>query len=447
MKHFFSILLILTLSFQAFSQKKTVKKKKPITKVKTTSTPDLVLTTEMVAEVEKIPDTLHIQKGKKYVFLVDTSEYSTSDSTNDYYSEQTELKRNFPKENLEIININKYTYVIFENLQTLDITGDGQLFQAFAYWSGKMNDKVQVKEGTRMATEFVSEHVGGKKESSYVVNTRKYKKELALLQKNKTIPKSKELMKAVLGTLTLPLPETEADNFQLFQQGNAKLKTLNTYILQKNGVRMPLKTINFNNEGLPTSNSTYNEGKVYKRTFIYNDGILTNIIDGESRIINITYSDNKMIISEDVGEAKATLIFWLENGKILQKKYIIMIDDKLSYMNGYVEEKLENNCIAYYDNNTLESKDCSGQSNVFPFVHTSTMFQNSEFYKSRKYKIEKKDDRTFEKYYSESKSADQNDTYKLWGTFHLDESNLIDTINFTEDNMEQTIKIDYICYE
>jgi len=446
MKHFLSLLLILTFSFQAFSQKKTVKKTK--SKPKTTVVKEEAIAEEVYVQAEKIiPDTLHIQKGKKYVFIVNTSEYSTSDTTEDYYSEQAELKRNFPKENLEIININKYTYVLFENLQTLDITGDGQSFQAFAFWSGKMNDKVQVKEGTRMATEFVSEHVGGKKESSYVVNTRKYKKELALLQKNKTIPKSKELMKVVLGTLTLPVPETEADNLQLFQQGNAKLKTLNTYILQKNGVRMPLRTINFNNEGLPTSNCTYNEGKVYKRTFIYNDGILTNIIDGENIIINITYSGNKMIISENVGEADATYIFWLENGKILQKKYIIMIDDKLSYMNGYVEEKLENNCISYYDNNTLESKDCSGQSNVFPFVHTSTMFQNSEFYKFRKFKIEKKDDRTFEKYYSESKSADQNDTYKLWGTFHLDESNLIDTINFTEDNMEQTIKIEYTCYE
>ena len=446
MKHLLSILLILTLSFQALSQNKIVKKKKPIPKVTTTSTPDLVLTAEMIAEVKKIPDTLHIQKGKKYVFLVDTSEYS--DSPDDYFSEQAELKRNFPKESLEIININKYTYVILENLQTLDITGDGQSFQAFAYWSGKMNDKVQVKEGTKMATEFVSEHAGGKKESSYVVNNRKYKKELALLQKNKTIPKSKDLMKAVLASLTLPLPETEADNLYLFQQGNAKLKTLNAYILQKKGVRMPLKTINFNNEGLPISVSSYNEGKITnKRTFIYNDGILTNIIEGENHMINITYSGNKMIISENIGEADATYVFWLENGKILQKKYILMIDDKFSYMNNYFEEKLENNCITQYINNAVWTKNCSGATNTFPLIHSYTSFQNNEVLQFRKSKLEKKDDRTYEKYYSEAESADQNDTYKLWGTFHLDESNLIDAINFTEDNIEQTLKIDYTCYE
>nr|WP_294923305.1 hypothetical protein [uncultured Flavobacterium sp.] len=447
MKHFLSLLLILTFSFQAFSQKKTVKKTK--SKPKTTIVKEEAIAEEVSIQAEKIiPDTLHIQKGKKYVFIVNTSEYSTSDTTEDYYSEQAELKRNFPKENLEIININKYTHVIFENLQTLDITGDGQSFQAFAYWSGKMNDKVQVKEGTRMATEFVSEHVGGKKESSYVVNTRKYKKELALLQKNKTIPKSKELMKAVLGTLTLPVPETEADNLQLFQQGNAKLKTLNAYILQKKGVQVPLKSINFNSEGLPTSISSYNEGKVNnKRTFIYNDGILTNIIDGENHMINITYSDNKMILSQNVGEANATHIFWLENSKVLEKRYILMIDDKFSYMNSFSEEKFENNCITHYINNSVWTKNCSGASNTFPFIHTYTSFQNKEVLQFRKSKLEKKDERTFEKYYSESKSADQNDTYKLWGTFHLDESNLIDTINFTEDNMEQTIKIDYICYE
>lgn len=444
MKHLLSLLFIITLSFQGFSQQKG--KKKPI--AKSIASADLVVTPEILVAAEKIPDTLHIQKGKKYVFLVDTSEYSTPDNT-DYFSEQAELKRNFPKEDLEIININKYTYILFENLQTLNINGNGQSFQALAYWSGKMKDKVQVKEGTKMATEFVSEHVGGKKESSYVVNTRKYREELALLQKNKTTPKSKEIMKALLATLTLSVPDTELDNLELFQLGNAKLKTLNAYFIQKKGVRISFKSINFNKEGLPTSISHYDEGKVInKRTFIYTDGILTNIIEGENNMINISYNDNRMILYSNLGLANATHIFWLESGKVLEKRYFLMIDDKLSYQNGYFEEKLENNCIARYtDNQLLESKECSGQNSVFPFIQSITYFQDKEVLKFRKSKIEKKDDRTFEKYNSEAERLDQDDTYKLWGTFHLDESNLVDTINFTEDNMEQTIKIDYTCYE
>ncbi|WP_163410832.1 hypothetical protein [Flavobacterium ajazii] len=451
MKYLLSIFLILTLSFQGYSQKKG--KKKPV--AKTTSVPDLVLTPEMVAKAEKIiPDTLHIQKGKKYVFLIDANEnsskgYTTVYQDNDEESEKTELKRNFPKENLEIINITKYTYVLFENKQTLDITGDGQSFQAFAYWSGKIDDKVQVKEGTRMATEFVAEQLKSKKESSYVVNTRKYKKEVAaLLSKNKITSESKEVMKHWLNSQSLPFVDIETNNLPVCQMENAKLKTLDSYFLKKKGVRIPLKSISFNREGLPTSTTYYDEGKVNsKRTFVYNDGLLTKIIDGENQITPITYNDNKMIIYDIVNETDAIFIFWLENGKILEKRYILMRDDKFSYMNSYSEEKIENNCISRYINTALESKDCSGQNTLFPYEHTTKSFQNGEVIHYVKSKLEKKGERTFEKYYSEAKHPDQNDNYKLWGTFYLDNFNLLETYNFIEDKEAKTIKIDYTYYE
>ena len=453
MKHLLSILFILTFSFQVFSQKKTVKKTK--SKPKTTVVKEEAVAEEVYVQAEKIiPDTLHIQKGKKYVFLVDVTEYSGQTvvyaGTGENNTEEAELKRNFPKENLEIININKYTYVLFENLQTLDITGDGQSFQAFAFWSGKMNDKVQVKEGTKMATEFVSEHVGGKKESSYVINTKKYKKEVASLQgKNKITSKSKEVMKTLLTGYSLPFPDIEVDNLPVFQQGTAKLKTLDSYFLKKKGVRILLKSVSFNNEGLPASITYYDDGgkSKSKKEFVYKDGVLIKIIKEDQTASSVNYDDNKMIFTENVGDANETRVYWLENGKLLQKSYTLMTDDKFSYMNTFVEEKFENNCISYYINNVVWSHNCSGSDKSFPFVHTYTSFQNKEVLQFRKSKIEKKNDRTFEKYYSEAVRADQNDTYKLWGTFHLDDYNLVDTFNFTKDNIEQTIKIDYTCYE
>ena len=446
MKHFLSLLLILTFSFQAFSQKKTVKKTK--SKPKTTVVKEEAIAEEVSIQAEKIiPDTLHIQKGKKYVFIVNTSEYSTSDTTEDYYSEQAELKRNFPKENLEIININKYTHVIFENLQTLDITGDGQSFQAFAYWSGKMNDKVQVKEGTKMVTEFVAQQLKTKRESSYVINTKKYKKEVASLQgKNKITSKSKEVMKAMLNMYSLAVPDMRSEEAFIYQQGKAKLKTLDSYFI-KNKVRKPLKSVYFNSDGFPAAVIYYRDGSENKNEFSYKDGILLKIIKGDKTESTISYDDNKMIVTGNVGDANETTVYWLENGKLLQKSYTLMTDDKFSHRNTFVEEKFENNCISYYINNVIWTNNCSSPNNSFPFIHTYTSFQNNEVLQFRKSKLEKKDERTFVKYYSEAERADQNDNYKLWGTIHFDEYNLVDAFHFTKDNMEQTIKIDYTCYE
>lgn len=124
-----------------------------------------------------------------------------------------------------------------------------------------------------------------------------------------------------------------------------------------------------------------------------------------------------------------------------------MADDKFSYMNTFTEEKFENNCISYYINNVVWTHNCGGPNNKFPFIHTYTSYQDKEVLQFRKSKIEKKSDATFEKYYSEAERADQNDNYKLWGTFHLDDFNLVDSFNFTKDGIAKTIKIDYTCYE
>jgi hypothetical protein len=452
MKHLLAFLLILTLCYQGYSQQKS--KKKPISKAKTTAVQEVAMALPAIEE-KIIPDTLHIKKGKKYVFLVDANKSSSQGNTvyagNNDNSEKAELKRNFPKENLEIINITKYTYILFENKQTLDITEDGQSFQAFAYWSGKMDDKVQVKEATRMATEFVAEQLKSKKESSYVVNTKKYKKEVASLQsKNKITSKSKEVLKALLSDHSLPIPDIKLDDEAIFKQGTAKLKTLDSYFLKKKGIRIPLKSVSFNDEGLPTSIKYYkDEGKSNsKREFVYKDGMLTKIMkEDQTTVCTVNYDDNKVIFTGNVGDANETTIYWLENGKLLQKTYTLMADDKFSYMNTFAEEKFENNCISYYINNVVWSNNCGGAENKFPFIHTYTSYQDKEVLQFRKSKIEKKDDRTFEKYFSAAERADQNDDYKLFGTIHLDDFNLVETYSFTKDNEAKTIKVDYTCYE
>lgn len=452
MKHLLSILLILTLSLQVHSQKKS--KPKPKSKPKTSKAAHNEVVEEVMVQEEPIVvDTLRIQKGKKYILLVDVDKYSAQsnvDYANSNNTEEAELIRNFGKDALQIITIRKYTYVIFENKQTLDISAEGESYQAFAYWSGKIKDNVQVKEGTKMATEFVSEHMGGKKESSYVINSRKYKKEVAVLSgKNKITPNSKDVMNAVIANIILPFSSIKEDDATMFKQPNTKVKTIESYITNKKGIKIPLKSIALNENGQPTAITFYTrDGKEdNKKTFFYKDGMLTKIMKGDEVSSTINYDDTKMIFTENVGGANDTRIVWLENGITLQKSYTLMIDDKFAYMNSFVEEKIENNCIAYYINNTIWTNNCSSPANVYPFTHKYTSYQDGKVLQFRKSKIEKKGEKTFEKYYSEAELEEQADNYKLFGTFQLNDQNLVNAYNFTKDKVNQSIKIEYTYYK
>ncbi|MEP6806430.1 MAG: hypothetical protein ABI892_18020 [Flavobacterium sp.] len=450
MKHLLSIIIILTLSFQGFSQKKTKKKTKP----KTTKVAQDVVVEEMIVKEEPLViDTLRISAGKKYVLIVDVDQYSgrsNVDLANPDNSEQIELKKNFEKESLEIINIRKYTYVIFNNQQTLDISVDGQSYKSLVYWSGKMKDNVKVREGNKMATEFVSEQVGGKKESSYVINNRKYKKEVAsLLSKNKVTAKSKEVLNVALAGIIMPFSDIKEDDAVVFKQPNTKVKTIDSYITNKKGTKIPLKSIVLNENGQPSLIKNFNrEGQETSKTiFIYKEGLLTTVLKNDQVSHTITYDDSKMISTEKVGDANETRISWLENGKLLQKSYTLMIDDKFAYMNSFTEEKIENNCTAYYINNVVWTRNCGSQPNIYPFTHKYTSYQNGNVLQFRKSKIEKKGNTTFEKYYSEAEQETENDNFKFFGTIQLNDHNLVDSYNFTKNNTNQIIKIDYTYYQ
>ncbi|MCP2028611.1 hypothetical protein L1276_003781 [Flavobacterium sp. HSC-32F16] len=447
MKHLLSIIIILTLSFQAFSQKKQQKK----TKSKANDNAQIEMIQEAMPKMAATEiDTLHIYKGKRYVFLVDVNKYSGQsdvDYASNNNSEEAELRRNFAKDELEIIKIHRYSYVIFENKKTLDISSDGDSYQAFAYWSGKLGDNIEVQEGTRMATEFVSKNIGVNKESSYNLNAIKYKKEVAILEnKNKITSKSKEVMKAVLSKYIFPINKLKDDDVILFKQSNAKIKTINSYLVE-NGKETRLRTILLNENGLPITTTNYDKKEERKTNYIYKDDLLIKIMSDDRVLSSINYDDGKMIFSGSFGDANETEVNWLENGVLLKKSYILMSDNKSSHMNTFAEEKIENDCNLLYINNVLWTKNCSTKKNVFPFIHKYTSYQDEKVLQFRKSKLEKKDDKTFEKYYSDAESEDQKDNFKLFGTFFLNEYNLVSSYNFTKDKTNRIVKIEYTYYQ
>ena len=113
------------------------------------------------------------QSNIKYVKKYDKDRAATISIGFDYVKdEEKELIQNFKKDAFEIKKIDKQVFILFENKQTLDVSSLDNSYQAFAYWGGKENDRVQVQEGSKKATEFVAKQLGLKTESSYVTTTK-----------------------------------------------------------------------------------------------------------------------------------------------------------------------------------------------------------------------------------------------------------------------------------
>ena len=120
-----------------------------------------------------------------------------------------------------------------------------------------------------------------------------------------------------------------------------------------------------------------------------------------------------------------------------------MVDDADCYSNSFAEEKNENNCYVDYYNGKIWTRNCSSKIDVFPYVNEYTSYQDGEVLQHRKTRIVKKDEQTFEKYYSEEEKGED---YKLWGTFKLNEQKLVTTYTFTKGNTTKVLKIDYTYY-
>jgi hypothetical protein len=445
MKQLLSFMFILIISFSGFSQKPKTQKRKNV--IKEAKQSEIANETIMGApdnqEEFMLVDTLHIATGKPYLFIVDVNKNSAESAT--INPEEKELIQNFGKKALQIVNVYKYSYIIFENKQTLDISVDGNSYQAFAYWGGNLEDNVQLKEGTNYATEFVAEQMGVNKESSYVVNTRKYKKEVALLENAGNITeKSKEIMNTYLNDLVTPIPNDKGEDASLYEQNLTNIKSIETYFIENNGKKIFLKNAVFNKNQQPILIKSYNRKGVESEvhSFIYKNGMLIKIINGDKSIA-VNYDDNRMIFSENIGEANETRVTWLENDVMLEKRYVLMIDDKYQFMNNFTEEKFEDNCITYYLNNSVWTINCSSKTGMFPFVHKYTSFQDGEVLQYRKSKLVKKGDKLFEKYYSSAEQEREKDNFKLWGVFQFNEQNLLSSYDFTKDDVKCSIKINY----
>lgn len=452
MKQLLSIIFILTFSLSVFSQKsKTQKHKKTVKTAKAIeeeAVMDALDNHEYVMEGSRVVDTLHINEGKPCLIIADIPKYSNGSSTiypDNSEKEEEEIIRNFGKDALRIVKVHQHSYIVFENKQTLDVSDFDGSYQAFGFWGGKLEDRVKAREGTHYATEFVAEEMGLNKESSYVVSTRKYKKEVASLEKaDKVTEKSKKTMNAFLNSLTIPLPQDKGEDTPLYSQSSSNLKSIETYFLEKNGKKILLKSMAFNKEQQPILIKHYNsEGKENgTNSFVYKNEMLVEILNGDSHT-TVKYDDDKMIFFDSAGDADETRVTWLKNDILLEKDYVLLIDDKHQYMNTYVEEKIENNCIARYINNTVWSINCSSNTETSPFVHQYTSFQDGEVLQYRKSKLVKTGEKQFEKYYSDAERENEKDNFLLWGTFQLNDQNLLSLYSFTKNGVKRSIKVEY----
>ena len=348
MKKIFQCLFILLFSIGISAQKKTNKKQKSeITQE--AATVDYAYAAEVgypSKNDDPDVDTLNVEAGKAQVFLIKADQWNSQSFGDD--QEEKELLKNFPKNTFEITNINKYTYIHFGNGQFLDASENGNSYEAIAFWSGNKNDKIKTQEGIIKATEFVAQQLGVKKQSSYIINDKIYRKEVsALLSKNNFTPKSKEVMDFYLRMLSLPIISFLGDKELFLNQNQDKVKTVKTYFVEKNGKRRIYESIDLNEKNQPISVIHYgSEGNEKSRMrFEYENNILKQIKSQEETVTAVNYDDRQLILSKNIGEADETKVYHLENGKILQKNYTIMQDENYAQMNSYSEETMKNNCV------------------------------------------------------------------------------------------------------
>jgi hypothetical protein len=288
------------------------------------------------------------------------------------------------------------------------------------------------------------------KKSSYVVNAPKYKKEVAALLKADNITEnSKVVMNAFLNDLKTPMPFSKEEDLPLFiksiesLKAVENLKNIEIYFKDNKGTKKVVKNIVFNkNQQLILVTNYDDEGIAMQGTnYIYKNGILVKIINGESSAV-VSYDDTKMIFSSDLRGANDVRVSWIENNVLLEKAYTLMVNEEYPYMNIFSEEKLENNCITKYINNNVWTINCNND-NIFPFINRYTSFQDGEKMQYRKTKLVKKGDKLFEKYYSAAKKESAKDEFILYSVLNFNDQNLLSSYDLSKDNAKLNIKIDY----
>lgn len=395
----------------------------------------------------QVVDTIKIRSGKSYVFLINIAEYPTQIVGDDLDGEKLELKKNFKENNLEISLIRKHCFIKFESGQGLDMTDLDKPYQATAYWSGKKSDEVELFNNIKHTTEFIAEKIGVEKESSYNLNAKFTKNEInKLLQKNNITNKSVATLNKFL--LMYKTPVLTVNEEYWFLQDIPKIKTIKIFV-EKNKKKTIYKSFDFNERGNINAETNYNSKGDQKnqRKYIYKKDMLVQIEKKDGKI-NINYDDGKIILSENIGDADETKVYWIENDQLLSKKYILMIDNAFSDQNSIVEEKIEGNCINSISNGKILNKNCSGPYGTFPFTNIYTSYesaaenQGSNYVQQQKFKVEKKSPKIFQKFYSNAQKPNEKDVYKLHSTIYLNENDLISKI----DNEKNDLEIEYSYY-
>ena len=444
MKKIFISIGIMLLFFNAVAQKKHIKKK----------TNARAAAVSVVAGIDdnynndfKI-DTLRIASGKPYVFLVDIrKEYDDGMQIigGSVENEEKELLKNFDKNSFQIIKLYKHVFVLFENGQTLDSSVIENSYQAFAFWGGKLADDVQVKEGTTMSTEFVAEQMSIKKESSYIVNTSKYKKMLDLLDKNKSFTeKSKQVMNNFLdGLYTSLIGNSIGQDAIFFSVKPLNLKTLNLYVSAGSKKKILRMKIEFGQNGLLNKIISFDENgkKENTKSFVYENEILKKMVNDNLKTTTFSYADDKMISFTNVGDADQTDVYSLDNGK---ESYVLTKDDAYSNLNIFTKLKFEKNCEIVDINDVVWTRTCFTAKNIFPYINTYTSYQDGKVLQYKKFKIEKKDDKIYEKYYSKAEKANEKDVFVKKGTFELNDEKLLTRYSYLYDNENVNVDIEYL---
>lgn len=190
-------------------------------------------------ENDYVVDTLKIKSGKPSVFLIDIDQSQGEGLMSPEDQEENELRKNFKKTDFQLKKIVRYTYLLFENGEYLDLSGKGNTFQATAFWSGDLKKSAVVQEGKKNATEFVAAQLGLKKQSSYVTTTTNYKKEIAeLLSKDNFTDKSKLVMNAFLQIGSVPEMALIEKESMIFNRSQEKVKSITTTFILANGKKM-----------------------------------------------------------------------------------------------------------------------------------------------------------------------------------------------------------------
>ncbi|MGO3183365.1 MAG: hypothetical protein ACTIJ9_11090 [Aequorivita sp.] len=400
-------------------------------------------------------DTLYIPSGKMYVFLIDVHEdYDNGAQVRGGFqdTEEKELRRNFPEHHFEIIKLNAHIFVLFENNKHLEMSEKTDSFQSFVFWSGKLQDDPQVMDGTTNATEFISTQLGLHKESSYVVNGRKFKQDLdnIPLTKDNFTENSKKLLHEFLSTVfTVPFPDEDGENANLLKLPPAKVKTIVASISQGNNSKLKFQALTLNEQGQPVQLDMYDdmEQPQSQVKFVYDKGVLRKILSDWKQDVLVNYNDDKIIFLNDVGDANETLIYSLDQGELVFKKYTIMKNEIYETENSFTEVKYENGCKIQYIQNELWKKVCNSDATSFPYTHTYTSYQDGEVMQYKKLQITKKNDRTFEKHYSQAENADENDVYALNAIYQFNDQDLLESYTMIRGNNKNVISLDYTFYD